>query len=264
MKTLELLDEAWGRGERTISPGWLMDRTGQSPQAATNTLRRLTEAGLLDRVSRGRYAIRPLGLLRTSAAVEDPTLIAAAVFGKTPHRVAFKSALDHWNLLTRPSHVLQVASPKRVRRTLASGELRVIEEPLATVRIGATRADSGAWVSNRERALIESAARLDLLRGIEVLAEALAMSKGVRPQVIREYSIQLSLGPALRRLGSLAHVLDLPELASTLRPDPPPSRDIDIDPGLRHEGFDTVHFRDASRGVRWLIAPEEVAAVAHH
>jgi predicted transcriptional regulator of viral defense system len=239
-----------------------MERTGQSPQAATNTLRRLVDVGLLDRVARGRYVIRPLGLLATSSAREDPTLLAAAIFGKEPHRVAYKSALDYWSLLTRPSHELQVAACRRVRRALKDSELRVIAEPQETIGMGTIRADSGARVSDRERALLESAARLDLVDGIETVAEALVMSGDPRPETIQGYAERLSLGSALRRLGSLAHVLGFTDLASVLRPSTPPSGDIDLDPGHRRAGFKDVHFRDTARGVRWLIDPEELEVVA--
>src|SRR4029450_6332918 len=81
-------------------------RTGRSPTATANLLKRLASKGLIDRVRRGRYVIRRLGVLGTPAPSEDIAIAVAAVFGGRPHRIAYRSSLDEHDLISHPSRVI--------------------------------------------------------------------------------------------------------------------------------------------------------------
>jgi predicted transcriptional regulator of viral defense system len=169
-------------------------------------------------VSRGHYAIRPLGRLGTSAAAEDTALAVAAVFSDRPHRIAYRSALTHHGLLVRPSRVIQVACSDQVRiAELADRPVDVVRERSGTVAVGSVSAGHGASVSTVERALLDGARRSDLIGGLGVLGDALDTAfSDLDVQELRSFAKQLGAVPALRRLASLARILELDDLAQQL------------------------------------------------
>ncbi len=87
---LELIDQLAAEGNDAITTHDLAERGELTPQAASNLLTRLVDRGLLDRVARGHFVMRPFGALGTRAAAEDITLAVGAVFGRRlQHRIAF-------------------------------------------------------------------------------------------------------------------------------------------------------------------------------
>lgn len=248
------LDRRLAEGKATLTSAELQGELGLSAQAASNLLARWQHAGLVDRVARGRYAIRQLGLLGTRAASDDVALAVSALVGDRPHRIAYHSALDFHGLLTRPVRTVQVASPKRISsRRIGNLPWRVVHEPEATVGLGAEQAGHGAMVSNVERTLLDAASRPDLVGGYLPLAEALATVRPDRNQLVA-LAGELEASAALRRIGSLADRLEIPGLASELEPLAPLTFDLDLDPGLKH--FGTV-FRDRKWRIRWPVQPAE-------
>ena len=247
---LNLLDRLAAAGESTFSTAEAVEILGRSPQSTVNLLGRLVDDGLIGRVSRGHYAIRPLGRLGTSAAAEDTALAVAAVFSDRPHRIAFRSALAHHGLLVRPSRVIQVACSDQVRITeLAERPVDVIRERSSTVPVGSISAGYGADVSTLERALLDGARRSDLIGGLGVLGDALdTASSDLDVQELRTLSRELGVAPALRRLASLARILELDDLAQQLlegvrvpkTPIPADSRQL----GPRE-------WKDSAAGVSW-------------
>ena len=255
---LGLLDELVSQGLSQFTAEEAAARLGRSPAATGNLLARLVRDGLLDRVRRGRYAIRQLGALGTTAAAENVLLSAAAGFGDVRHRVAYRTALDQLDLLAHPSRSIQVALCKATRsETLSGRRLVVVQEPETAIGVGARQQD-GAFISDTERALLDAAARPELVGGIAVLAEALgaASSKDVDPTKLVNYARMLAWGPALRRIGSLADTLHVEGLAGRLAPLSKPVSDIDLEPG--HE---TSFYRDAKWWVRWSHSPSELENV---
>lgn len=212
---LNLLDRLIAEGESTFSTVEAVEILGRSPQSTVNLLSRLVDDGLIGRVSRGHYAIRPLGRLGTSAAAEDTALAVAAVFSDRPHRIAYRSALAHHGLVVRPSRVIQVACPDQVRITeLAERPVDVVRERSATVAVGSISAGHGANVSTLERALLDGARRSDLIGGLGVLGDALDIAiPDINVGELRSLAKQLSAMPALRRLASLARILGFGNLA---------------------------------------------------
>ncbi len=254
--SLKPLDERLAVGKTTLTSRELREELGISPAAASNLLARWRRAGLVDQVARGRYAIRQIGLLGTRASSEDVALAVAALVDGRAHRIAFHSALDFHGLLTRPVRTVQIASPHRFTSTEVSGRpLKVVLERADTVGIGTEDAGFGARVSNLERALLDAAARPDLVGGYVPLAEALAGSDA-DPARLRDLAEELSAGPALRRIGSLADRLELTRLAGKLEPLTPPEWDLDLDPGLRGS---SGGFRDGRWHIRWPVDPHAVA-----
>lgn len=258
MRGLQLLDGLVAEGKNVVTPSLVQERTGQSAQAAVNMLSRLVEAGLLDRVARGRYVVRPIGLLGTSAVAEDVALAVGALFEGKPHRLAYRSALDYQGLLVHPARTVQVASPVRIKVSSVSGRpLRVILEKSESIQIGANRAGE-AWVSDVERALLDAASRPELIGGISVLAQALWIASP-DPEQLLSYGRRLGQNAAIRRIGSLADQLELEGLAGTLKPLVPPKSDIDLDTATGKSRSQPVVSRDRHWFVRWHLSVDELA-----
>lgn len=254
---LQLLDALVAEGRAQFTADEAAMRLERSPTSTANLLHRLLREGLIDRVRRGRYAIRHLGLLGTTAAAEDVLLAVAAGFFKTAHRLAYRSALDYLELLVHPSRAIQVALTKPTRsEKLSNRPLTTVIEPEAAVSIGAEQ-HGEAFVSDLERALLDAAARPDLAGGIAVLAEALsAATARVDPDRLRDYARRLQWGTAFRRIGSIADVLELHGLAGKLTPLVPPTSDIDLEPGSPGSAW-----RDSKWRVRWNQAPDQLSNV---
>lgn len=255
---LRLLDDLVAEGMLHFDFDDAIDRTGRSRTATANLLARLLRDGLIERVRRGKYAIRPLGVLGTSAASEDVLFAVSAGFSRTSHRVAYRSALEELDLLTHPSRSIQVAAVKSTRSVSLSGRpLRVVVEPEETISIGATKRGA-TYVSDVERALLDAAARPELIGGAAVLAEAIVAAAGqVNTARLLDYAERLNLGAGLRRIGSIADSLDVAGLARKLHPLAKPTSDIDLEPGAGESVW-----RDARWWVRWARTHAELANVA--
>lgn len=256
---LRLLDGLVAEGHVQFTTADAAKRLERSPTSTANLLHRLLREGLIDRVRRGRYAIRPLGMLGTTAAAEDVLLAVAAGFSKTIHRLAYRSALDYLELLVHPSRSIQVALTKPTRsERLSDRPLTTVIESEDAVSIGAERYGE-TFVSNLERALLDAAARPELAGGIAILAQALsAAAARVDPDRLRDYARQLQWGAALRRIGSIADALKLHGLAGKLTPLVQPTSDLDLEPGSHGAAW-----RDSKWRVRWDQAPEQLSNVVH-
>lgn len=256
---LQLLDGLVAEGQAQFTAKDAEARTGRSPTSTSNLLRRLMRDGLVERVRRGRYAIRHLGALGTAVASEDVLLAVAAGFPLTAHRVAYRSALDHLELLVHPTRAIQVALSKPTRsETLSNRPLTTVLEPEEALSIGAVR-HGGACVSDLERALLDAAARPDLVGGIAILAEALsAAASRIDPDRLKAYAERLHWGAALRRIGSIGDRLALQGLVGRLTPLATPTSDIDLEP----RGGDST-WRDSKWRVRWDQTPEQLSHVVH-
>lgn len=255
-RTLKILDEKLASGQTRLTTGEIRDQLGLSSQAASNLLARWRATGLVDRVARGHYVIRQLGVLGTRAASEDVALAVGAFFAGEPHRIAYRSALDHHGMLLHPARTIQIASPRQVAlRQLSGRPVRTVLESQRTILVGGEDAGHGARVSSVERSLLDAAARLDLIGGVAILAEALG-SRSVEPGHLEQLAHQLEAGPALRRLGTLADHLAIPGLAARLSPIALPASDIQLDP---EEEAGDAPFRDRRWRVVWPAEPDQIA-----
>lgn len=256
---LRLVDDLVADGKVHFTFDEVVPRVRRSPSATANLLRRMTAAGLVDRVRRGHYVVRQIGLLGTRAAAEDVAMAVAAVFSGHPHRIAYRTALDELELVAHPVRTIYVAARKRMRvKSLSGRPLRTVAEGEPTIRVGAM-ARGPSWVSTLERALLDAAARPDLAGGAAILAEAVVAAGGeVDAERLTELAKRLGQAAALRRLGSVSEALEVDGLAGRLQPLRPPVADLDLEPGL-----DTARvWRDKRWRVRWAVTPEELVQVA--
>ncbi len=252
-RSLELLNQLTREGRTAVSAAEIQVMLALSPQATSNLLARLVRAGLLERVAAGRYAVRQLGSLGTSAAWDDLGSAVAALFAAHPHRIGFLTALDHHGLLVRPVRPVQVASPCRPReKALASRPLRVVRESAATVAVG-TEPLGPSRIATVERALLDTASKPQLTGGAMRLAEALAAASPTTG--LRDLTRQLDAGAAYRRIGSIASTLSV-AIADGLEPLPWRTL-VELDRHARG-GRGWV---DTTWGVAWPYPPAELEAV---
>ena len=233
-------------------------RLGKSKTATANLLKRMQTAGLIDRVRRGHYAVRQLGVLGTPAAAEDVALSVGAALKGVSHRIAYRSALYEHDLVVHPARSIQVATDRRVRTTTLSGRpLRTVIEPPEALDVGRVQWGT-SWLSDPDRAVLDAAQRPRLVGGLEVLAEAFAAATPkLHADTLTEYARRLGWAAALRRLGSLADALALKPLAGRLKPIKPITADLDLEPGAD----DPTLWRDSRWRVRWPRTGDELLAV---
>ena len=160
IRTAQLLDDLAADGKEAFTTADIEQYAKLSPQAASNMLSRLVALGLVDRVARGRYVLRPFGALGTRAVTQDIALAVGAVFSGRRHRIAYRSALEWHGLLEHPSRTIVLAVTCRPSlRELSGRPLRSVVERPGRIEVGAIPAGHGACVSSVERTILESAAR---------------------------------------------------------------------------------------------------------
>jgi predicted transcriptional regulator of viral defense system len=255
---LALANELVAEGRSTFTFEEVERRLGKSKTATANLLKRMEKAGLIDRVRRGHYVVRQLGMLGTPAAAEDVALSVGAALKGVSHRIAYRSALYEHDLVVHPARSIQVAAEHRVRtKALSDRPLHVVIESPEMLEVG--RVPWGAsYVSDRHRAVLDAAHRPRLVGGIEVLAEAFAAAAPeLQAEILMDYARRLGWAAALRRLGSLADALALQPLEGALQPVRPISADLDLEPGTDEPTF----WRDSRWRVRWPRTVEELLAV---
>jgi predicted transcriptional regulator of viral defense system len=255
---LRLVDDLVADGKTHFTFGEAQEQFGQSPSATGNLLRRMLTAGLIDRVRRGHYVIRQLGVLGTPSVAEDVALAVGAAFAGIPHRMAYRTALDEHDLIVHPARSIYVATSRRIRtKTLSGRLLHIVREPETSISIGAITCGS-SLVSGVERALLDAAMRPNLVGGAAVLAEAIATaSSRIDVAALIDYAQDLGWAAALRRIGSVADTLEIEGLTGRLHPLNPITADLDLEPG----GNTPRSWRDASWRVRWPQLPAEIASV---
>ena len=257
-QSLTLANELVADGRSTFTFEEVQKHLGKSKTATANLLKRMEKAGLVDRVRRGHYAVRQLGVLGTSAAAEDVALSVGAALKGLPHRIAYRSALYEHDLLVHPSRSIQVATERRVRtKTISGRALHIVIESREKLHVGQVPLGT-SYLSDRHRAVLDAAQRPRLVGGLEVLAEAFAVATpDLNADTLREYARRLGWAAALRRLGSLADTLALGPLAGALKPIKPITADLNLEPGTQEPTL----WRDSRWRVRWPRTVEELLAV---
>ena len=179
---------------------------------AKNTLARLTRKKWLQRLDRGVYLIIPL-----EAGPERTWSENAFVIGSNlvkPGAVAYWSALRFWNLTEQLPQVQFIQTLKRKKPVFILGtEYRFI-----TVRahhfFGLTQRNLEGMpvsVTDREKTILDSAARPDLSGGISHLAAALRTNAAsVDWEKLDRYLVQWGGGVVVKRLGYLIQSLSIP------------------------------------------------------
>lgn len=257
---LRLADDLVAAGKSHFTFSEARERLGRSPAATGNLLRRMLDSGLIDRVRRGHYVVRPLGVLGTPSVAEDVGLAVGAAFAGIPHRMGYRIALDEHDLIVHPARSIQVAATRRIRAKALSGRpLYLVREPASCIHIGAVKRGE-SWVSDAERALLDAAMRPGLVGGAAVLAEAVVTAGGkVDAAKLTRYAQELGWGSALRRIGSIADALNVHGLAGELDPLEKPTADLDLEPG---KNIPYV-WRDKRWHIRWPQTSDELASVTN-
>lgn len=259
-KGLTLVDQLVADGRVQFTFQDAHNIVGSSATATANLLERLVDRGLVDRVRRGAYVVRELGVLGTRASAEDLSVVVAAALASRPHRMAYRTALEEHDLLVHPARSIQVACPRRVRSKKLSGRpFRWVQEPVEAIRIGAIPLGQ-SWVSDVERSLLDAGARPGIVGGAAVIAEAVRAANNADPQKLMDYATRLGWSRAVRRLGSIADTLEIVSLAGRLRLPTTPTFDLDLEPGLKERHT----WRDSRWRVRWIQTPDELKGVIEH
>ena len=252
-RSLRLLDKFAGEGRTAFTASEIQDALELSPQATSNVLGRLVKAGLVDRVTSGRYAIRQIGTLGTAAVWDDLGSAVAAVFAGHPHRIGYLTALDHHGLLIRPVRAIQVASAYRPRsKALAGRPLRAIRENPLMILAG-TEPLGPSRVATVERALLDAASRPRLVSGASRVAESLAAVTATEGLAELAHAVGAEAG--YRRIGSISTALSLP-VSHGLEPEPWRTL-VDLDTTAQHEHG----WVDRTWGVAWPYPVSHLEAV---
>jgi len=257
---LHFVDDLVAAGKSHFTFQEAQRRTGRSSAATGNLMRRMLDAGLIDRVRRGHYVVRPLGVLGTPSVAEEVALAVGAAFADIPHRMGYRTALDEHDLIVHPARSIQVATTRRTRaKTLSGKPLYLVREPAPGIHIGAVRCGE-SWVSNVERALLDAAMRPGLVGGAAVLAEAVVTAGSkVDAAELTRYAHELGWGSALRRVGSIADALNVRGLVGQLEPLDQPTADLDLEPGKNMP----YEWRDKRWHIRWPHSVDELASVTN-
>lgn len=259
-KQLDLVNSLAAEGLTKFSFAQVQTRLGTSSSATANTLRIIREQGLIDRISRGHYSIRPLGSLGTSAVSEDLNSCVAATFGPRPYRISYLSALDEYGLLTHPVRTVYVACTTQVRvHSIGYFPLKVVLEKPETIHIETVEID-GAVQSSLERALFEGALRIDLVGSVERYSEALAVGlEEADPERIARLSSSFGSrgNAALRRIQSMAEILGMPFPKSLTQSQPKST--VRLDPRQR-----TTLWIDEKFQVAWPLTIDEFLSRAEN
>lgn len=255
---LALANDLVAEGRPAFTFNEVEKRLGKSKTATANLLKRMEKTGLIDRVRRGHYVVRQLGVLGTPCVAEDIALAVGAALQGVSHRIAYRTALYEHDLLVHPARSVQVAAERRVRtKTLSGQPLRVVIESPELLDVGREPLGS-SHISDQHRAVLDAAQRPRLVGGVEVLAEAFtAAAHELNAETLMDYACQLGWAAALRRLGSLANALALKPLEGVLQPLKPITADVDLEPGTDEPAV----WRDSRWRVRWPITVDELLAV---
>lgn len=257
IRQLELINSLVAEGRREFTFEEAVAALQVSPSAAANVLRRLQDKGLIDRVTQGVYAIRPLGSLGTSAVTDDLPLAVGAAFRGLDHRIGYLTALSEHGYLSHPVRTIYIACTRQVRiEKVSRRPLQVVIEKPSTIHLSAEKVGL-SWRSTVERALLECALRLDLVGSVERLAEALAQA-AEDVSTKRIHRLATALGPkglaAERRLASLSQALELPlDIDPRLTPRRP---FIQLDPSDNRQEWLDERYR-----VAWNVDVDELRSV---
>jgi predicted transcriptional regulator of viral defense system len=246
MKPLDVINRLAKRSETFTFADFATIHAGTST-AAANALRGLVRKGIVDRVSRDAYVIRPIGRLGTAAVTEDIALAVGARFSNTSHRIAYSTALDFHGLLTRPLNNIQLATVGFVEMAKLGGRrFHSVVESAATIQVGAIDAGHDARVSDIERSMIDAARRIDLGGGVSALGDALSrLGPGdYYPTRVVDYATRLKAPGPLRRLGSIARATGHNALADAAAGARRHRHRIGVDPRISTEdGWTDPEFR---------------------
>jgi predicted transcriptional regulator of viral defense system len=197
---------------------------GGSYNATLETLRRLTRAGWLARLTAGRYAIVPLSSGGEATPQVNRYVVARELLGETPYYISHESAMDIHNMLTRPVTNVIVTTPRR----LATREILGVPYRFVYASLEALWGVEPTWVtpyeqvsvSDLERTILDGLARPDLCAGVGQVATGLWLrQEDFDWDRLAAYAQQLGRRAVAQRLGYLLELYELgvPSLIASLQ-----------------------------------------------
>ncbi len=195
-----------------------------SYDATLQTLRRLTRAGWLVRLTAGRYAIVPLSSGDEATPQVSRYVIARELLGETPYYISHESAMDVHNMLTRPVTTVIVTTSRR----LADREILGVPYRFVYAPPSALWGYEPTWVtpyervtvSDLERTILDGLARPDLCAGVSQVATGLWLRQDDFDwDKLADYARKLGRRAVAQRLGYLLELYDLgtPSLIESLQ-----------------------------------------------
>lgn len=186
--------------------------------AAANTLGRLARKGWLQRLERGLYLIIPLEAGPERVWSENSYIIGSQLV--SPVAIAYWSALRFRNWTEQLPQVVFIQTTKRKKPVVIQGtQYRFI--PLSEKHffgiVNRSIEGMSVFVTDREKTLIDSAARPDLCGGIKQLVQVLKTNApSINWNKLDQYLVHWGGGAVAKRLGYLVenlntHVPDVTE-----------------------------------------------------
>jgi predicted transcriptional regulator of viral defense system len=191
-----------------------------SSSNAANVLSRLVDKGWLKRVSQGLYMIIPLAAGPDRLWTENAFVIASHLI--EPAAIAYWSALQYWNMTEQvPRTVFVQSTNRKLPMEIMGVQFRFVTVKASRFYGVVERIQDGKplTVTDREKTLIDAAARPDLAGGILQLAQGLQSSyQDITWTRLDDYLNQWGGGAVVKRLGYLLESLNLPvpDLSSRL------------------------------------------------
>lgn len=171
-RALSLLERWEADGTRVVSIKDVRERLGPgvSPQAGTQLVHRLRDAGFLKRVGRGLYAVQPVAWMGQSAP--DVAVVLAGI-AKRGGRffIGFDTAAGHYGWHPETYGVVTIGVPRGERIRTVGDEathIRTVAVDASTFNEGvsATRwRDVVLPFSDRNRTVVDAVAKVDLIGG---------------------------------------------------------------------------------------------------
>lgn len=189
------------------------------PERTADALYRLAQKGWLRRLERGIYLLIPLEAGPARNWSENGWVIAQ--FLTSPAVIAYWSALQHWNMTEQIPQTIFVQTTRRKQPKEIAGVKFQFITVIARHFLGIAMlhiAGKPIQVTDREKTLIDCAARPDLSGGILQLAQALRNSVGqIDWERLDSYLERWGGGAVVKRLGYLVETQGIPHQAERLK-----------------------------------------------
>lgn len=191
-----------------------MEITGLKAASARSFLRALVTRGIAARLRPGLFNLVPFELGREKEYLGNPYVVARELMRGRDYYISHASALDIHRMTTQPQLVVNVSSPKAMRkRTIFGTEFRFIRCPAARFF-----GFSETWVDKQEKVQVSDLERtvLDGLRapeycgGVSEVAKGFGMRRSdMDARKLVEYALRSDSSAIIGRLGYLMEVLEV-------------------------------------------------------
>lgn len=179
---------------------------------------RLVRKGWLRRLERGKYLVIPLEAGASRTWAENGWVIAHSLV--SPAAIAYWSALHYWSMTEQIPRTVFIQTTRRK----ASVEIGGIDYRFVTVLenrffgiVNLQLSGKPLSVTDREKTVIDSAARPDLCGGVLQLAQVLQNNHAqLNWDKLDGYITQWGGGVVVKRLGYLLETLKIPEQTARL------------------------------------------------